>query len=150
MVEMDIQKELKNKVQEGARAYHAGHRQRLKERYTTQGVAALADHELLELLLTFSIPHRDTKPYAKKLLSVFQSLRRILEADLSTLGTLGELPAQSALHFKAMGDLVRKTQGEDFKRGRAITSLAPAARVQKNSQTETSKLKGVFCRTASL
>jgi DNA repair protein RadC len=122
MVEMDIQKELKNRAQEGARGYHAGHRQRLKERYAAEGVGALADHELLELLLTFSIPHRDTKPYAKKLLSVFQSLRRILEADVETLKTLGELPAQSALHFKAMGDLFRKTQGEDFKRGRSITS----------------------------
>src|SRR5581483_1508910 len=64
-VEMDIQKELKTKVQEEAKAYHAGHRKRLKERYSSQGVSALADHELLELLLTFSIPHRDTKPYAK-------------------------------------------------------------------------------------
>ncbi|HVZ80138.1 MAG TPA: DNA repair protein RadC [bacterium] len=122
MVEMDIQKEMKTKAQEGPVGYHAGHRKRLKERYAAQGPAALARHELLELLLTYSIPHRDTKPYAKKLLSVFQSLRRILEADISTLETLGELPPQSALHFKAMGDLFRAAQGEEFKRGRAITS----------------------------
>lgn len=122
MVEMDIQKELRPLVREKALPYHQGHRQRLREKYAAQGAEALADYELLELLLAFSIPHRDTKPYAKKLLSVFQNVRRILEADLSTLKTLGELPAQSALHIRALGDLFRLAQQEDFKRGRAISS----------------------------
>jgi len=122
MVEIDIQKELKPIVREKPLPYHMGHRKRLKEKYASEGASALQDYELLELLLSYSIPHRDTKPYAKKLLSVFQNVRRVLEADLSSLQTLGDLPAQSALHFKAMGDLFRQAQKEEFKRGRTITS----------------------------
>jgi DNA repair protein RadC len=122
MVEMDVQKELQPLAQEKQLPYHLGHRKRLREKYAAEGVCALKDYELLELLLSFSIPHRDTKPYAKKLLAVFQNVRRILEADLASLENLGELPPQSALHFKAMGDLFRLAHQEEFRRGRSVTS----------------------------
>ena len=53
-----------------------GHRSRLRTRYRAVGEAGLADHELLELLLTFAIPRRDTKLLAKKLLERFGTLAR--------------------------------------------------------------------------
>ncbi len=99
---------------------YLGHRRRLKEKYASSGANALKDYELLELLLSFSIPHRDTKPYAKKLLSVFKNVRSVLEADLNSLRVLGELPPQSALQLKAVGDLGRLARSEEFKRGRVI------------------------------
>jgi hypothetical protein len=42
-----------------------------------------------------------------------------------------------------------KYDGSRCPPGSAITRRAPANSGQKNSQTETSKLKGVFCTTAS-
>src|ERR1041384_2986879 len=101
---------------------YEGHRGRLREKFASAGAAALRDYELLELLLSFSIPRRDTKPYAKKLLAAFQNVRCVLEADLTSLQTLGGLPSQSALHLKAIGDLHRLAAREEFKRGRVISS----------------------------
>ena len=121
MVEMDIQKTVGVEVACERGPDYLGHRRRLREKYGAEGASALQDYELVELLLSFSIPHRDTKPYAKKLMLVFQNIRRILEADASTLQTLGGLPPQSALHFKAIGDLFRLAQKEDFKRGRPLS-----------------------------
>ena len=43
--------------------YH-GHRERLRERFLDAGSDALADYELLELLLFRAIPRRDVKPLA--------------------------------------------------------------------------------------
>jgi DNA repair protein RadC len=122
MVEMDLKQHEKPGVRPEKLPDYLGHRRRLREKFAAMGGEALQDYELLELLLTYSIPHRDTKPYAKKLLSAFQSLRRVLEADLSSLQTLGGLPLQSALQLKAMGDLFHLAQREDFKRGRIISS----------------------------
>lgn len=122
MVEIQLKQAEKAGLRDKVLPDHLGHRKRLKEKYAEGGASALQDYELLELLLSFSIPHRDTKPYAKKLLTVFQNVRRILEADLSSLKTLGELPEQSALHFKAMGDLFKLTQKEEFRRGRIVSS----------------------------
>jgi len=120
VVELDLGQGKGHKTQEKGRPYHSGHRGRLRERYEKGD--PLQEYELLELILSFSIPHRDTKPYAKRLLSVFANVRRVLEADLPTLREMGGLPPQSALQMKAIGDLLRRSQKEAFKRGRTISS----------------------------
>ena len=47
-----------------AEHYH-GHRERLRNRFREAGAEALADYELLELILFRAIPRRDVKPLAK-------------------------------------------------------------------------------------
>jgi DNA repair protein RadC len=106
---------------------HAGHRARLRAKYAQAGKEALQDYELLELLLTFSMPHRDTKPYAKRLLASFKTVRAVLEAPLADLEVLGGLPPQSAIHMKAVGDLLRLARAEEWKRGRVIGSPSEVA-----------------------
>jgi DNA repair protein RadC len=60
---------------------NAGHRQRLKARFQKGGRAALADYELLELVLFNAIPQRDTKPLAKALLARFGSFAGVVTAS---------------------------------------------------------------------
>ena len=57
--------ELSGPVEEPVLPDYLGHRKRLKERFAESGIHGLRDYELVELLLSYSIPHRDTKPYAK-------------------------------------------------------------------------------------
>jgi DNA repair protein RadC len=59
--------------------YH-DHRQRLRARFMAAGGAALADYELLELVLFRAIPRRDVKPLAKKLLTEFGDFNRVISA----------------------------------------------------------------------
>jgi len=66
-------------------ADNAGHRARLRTRFLENGPAALADYELLELLLFGAIPQRDTKPLAKELIRDFGSLAAVLNAPLAEL-----------------------------------------------------------------
>lgn len=67
------------------RPHHEGHRSRLRGRFRTSGPASLADYELLELLLGYAIPRKDTKPIAKGLLERFKSLRRVLDTPAEQL-----------------------------------------------------------------
>ena len=60
--------------------HYLGHRQRLRNRFLQGGPRALQDYELLELLLTFSIPYSDVKPLAKQLIQHFGSFTRVLDA----------------------------------------------------------------------
>ncbi len=60
---------------------NAGHRARLRDRFLNSGAAALADYELLELLLFGAMPRADTKPLAKRLLKEFGSLEGVLDAS---------------------------------------------------------------------
>lgn len=63
----------------------AGHRARLRERLFEGGSKALLDHELIEYLLALTIPRRDTKPMAKRLISQFGGIGQLLGADAATL-----------------------------------------------------------------
>lgn len=64
---------------------HSGHRQRLKERFLTEGLDGFAPHEVLELLLFYAVPKRDTNPTAHMLLEHFGSLDRVMDADPEAL-----------------------------------------------------------------
>ncbi len=63
-----------------------GHRQRLRQRLLDGGPDALADHELIECLLGFAIPRRDTKDLAKDLIREYGGFAALLAADPQSLG----------------------------------------------------------------
>lgn len=64
--------------------YH-GHRKRLRERFIKGGSSALADYELLELVLFLAVPRADTKPLAKALIEKFGSYAEVVSADEARL-----------------------------------------------------------------
>lgn len=92
--------------------YH-GHRERLRDRFRKAGPAALADYELLELLLFRSIPRADTKATAKALLTRFGSFAEVLGAPENLLREVPGIGATAALDIKAMAEAARRmTRGE--------------------------------------
>jgi DNA repair protein RadC len=63
-----------------ATAHYLEHRQRLRARFLAAGSDALADYEMLELILFRAIPRRDVKPLAKELLQRFGSFAEVISA----------------------------------------------------------------------
>jgi len=66
-------------------SYIADHRQRLRDRFAEGGGAALADYELLELVLFRAIPRQDVKPLARELLETFGDFNRVITASPARL-----------------------------------------------------------------
>ena len=64
---------------------HDGHRQRLKNRFRQEGLDRFDEIQVLELLLFYAIPQRDTNPLAHRLLEHFGSLAQVLEAPAEEL-----------------------------------------------------------------
>lgn len=63
-----------------------GHRGRVREKYAKLGCFdSFEPYEILELLLFYALPRKDTKPIAKNLISTFGSLKGVLDADINTL-----------------------------------------------------------------
>jgi DNA repair protein RadC len=70
-----------------------GHRARLRTRLLEAGPDALADHELVEMVLFIALPRRDTKPIARALIARFGSFANAISAplpDLHGIDGLGE------------------------------------------------------------
>lgn len=60
---------------------HEGHRKRVKDRYINEGLDGFSDHEIIELILFYCIPQRDTNELAHKMINEFGNLHNLLEAD---------------------------------------------------------------------
>ena len=82
-----------------------GHRERIKEKFLKNGIDGFAEYEILELLLTYCIPRKDTKPIAKALLNKFKSLDNIFKADFDKLFAIDGLGKNSIAFLKLIGDL---------------------------------------------
>ena len=61
-------------MEEKDKNIHSGHRIRLRNKVRNGGLRALEEHEIVELLLTYAIPRKNTNPLAHKLLDEFKSL----------------------------------------------------------------------------
>lgn len=64
---------------------HAGHRQRMKERFAETGLEGFSDHNVLEMLLYYAIPRKDTNQLAHDLIDYFGSYAAVLEASREEL-----------------------------------------------------------------
>ena len=67
-------------LQDPSLPHYTGHRERLRERFRHTGGSALADYELLELVLFRLLPRRDTKPIAKAMIDRFGTFSEALAA----------------------------------------------------------------------
>ena len=86
---------------------HQGHRERLRQRFLRSGLEAFAPHEALELLLTYAIPRRDTKPIAYALLKRFGSLHAVLQASAEELRQVEGVGESAAVLIAMMSPLFR-------------------------------------------
>ncbi len=80
---------------------NSGHRERLRGRLIKDGAEALLDHELIEMLLHFAIPRRDTKPIAKRLIKEFGSFGALVCADAEAIMRSGGVGEGAATAIKA-------------------------------------------------
>lgn len=92
---------------------HAGHRQRLKNKASEFGLSAFNDHEVLELLLMYVIPQKDTNPLAHILLNEYGSLHKVFEAserDLLKIDGIGKETARLICFMKMLADRIERSR----------------------------------------
>ena len=101
--------------------YNRGHRKRLQEKFTTAGIEALHDYEVLELLLTYVIRRQDVKPQAKALLEKFGSVKGIVDAEIDDLQTVPGIGDHSAILFKLVKEIAALYLKQKAKEKKQVT-----------------------------
>jgi DNA repair protein RadC len=81
-------------------AHYHGHRARLRERLLQAGSEAVADYELIELVLFRAIPRRDVKPLAKTLIARFGSFAEAIAAAPARLAEVEGMSQGAIAEFK--------------------------------------------------
>ena len=97
-----------------------GHRERIKEKFLKNGIDGFAEYEILELLLTYCIPRKDTKPIAKDLLNKFKILDNVFKADFDKLSVIDGLGNNSIAFLKLIGDLPSIIYKDELKNKKLI------------------------------
>lgn len=99
---------------------HTGHRQRVREKFLTEGnLDNFAPHNVLEFLLFYSIPRADTNELAHKLIEEFGSLKGVFDAPVEALRQIDGIGENSAALIKLVPALSRtyeQLQANDIKR----------------------------------
>lgn len=110
---------------------HAGHRQRLKERFWRESLASFTERETLELLLMYAIPQKDVSPLAAQLLARFGSLSGVLEADRSALLSVDGVGENAATLLALMPQLMGRYEQSRLGERPALTDPASTVRYAK-------------------
>ena len=86
---------------------HTGHRERLRQRFLTEGLDSFNEINALELLLFYCVPRKDTNDLAHRLLDYFGSYCNVLNAPHSELKKVHGVSDQVATYLKLQGEAVR-------------------------------------------
>ncbi|MFV0279713.1 MAG: RadC family protein [Rhodoblastus sp.] len=103
--------------------HYLGHRQRLRARFLDAGPDALADYELLELLLFLTIPRRDVKPLAKTLIKRHGSFAEVLTARLERLQEDKDIGESTAVSFKVVEAAAKRLARQGVQRRQVLASF---------------------------
>ncbi len=98
----------KNAVNTNNKNVHEGHRDRLRQRFLDEGLDNFQDHNVLELLLFYSIPRKDTNEEAHNLIDTFGSLSGVFNASYEDLCKVKGIGENSATLIKMMPELFKK------------------------------------------
>lgn len=102
---------------------HDGHRDRLRETFVKNGLDDFHPHNVLELLLFYSVPRKDTNEIAHGLIDEFGSIDRVFDADIEQLVKVKGITYNSAVLIKMIPQLARYYMSHKAQRGEALKGV---------------------------
>ncbi|ACK51016.1 DNA repair protein RadC [Methylocella silvestris BL2] len=103
--------------------HYLGHRDRLRERFRKAGAEALADYELIELILFRAIPRRDVKPLAKALIARFGSFAEVVAARPERLAEIEGLGDAAIVELRIIEAAARRLARSSIAKRPSMSSL---------------------------
>ena len=114
-------------------ALQEGHRERVKQKFLANGFEGFSDHEILEMLLFYAVPRKDTNEIAHKLINSCGSLSAVFDAPVRMLESCG-ISENTAVLIRSINEVTKaylsdkfynstKLYSSEFLRQKLITSF---------------------------
>jgi DNA repair protein RadC len=110
------------KEEEGA-PHYLGHRERLRDRFRKGGADALAEYELIELILFRALPRRDVKPLAKSLVTRFGSFAEVISARPERLREIEGLGEAAIIELKIIEAAAKRLAKSSIEKRLSLSSF---------------------------
>ena len=106
---------------------HDGHRDRMKKRFLEEGLDHFTEVQVLELLLFFCIPRKDTNPVAHELLDRFGNLAQVMDASVEDLAKVPGMGGNAALFLRLVTEAGRYYQVNKATQTRVLPTMESCA-----------------------
>ena len=101
---------------------HEGHRARLRARFEETGLSGFQPHEILEMLLFYAIPRRDTNELAHRLIDTFGCLHNVLEAPVPELLRVEGMTENAATLLRFSSELLAEYYADKYAVGTVLNT----------------------------
>lgn len=105
---------------------HDGHRKRVRKRFFKEGGKNFEDHQILELILFYCIPMKDTNEIAHRLLKNYGSLSMLFSATPEELMKREKLSENTAVFLSLQNEIIRRYNNEKWSNKIKINSSEKA------------------------
>ncbi|MCI8387915.1 MAG: RadC family protein [Clostridiales bacterium] len=116
-----------------------GHRERMRERAINEGLEGFEDHRLLEMLLYYSIPRKDTREEAVRLIDRFGSFEDVFEADMRDLNSVDGIGKASVIQLMVVKEIIRRCSLQNQKQRKIYKTIESIIEMFKGKFIHTSK-----------
>ena len=111
---------------------HSEHRKRHKKRFLDTGGEGFSDHELIELLLFYAIPRKNTNGIAHELCERFGTIEKIADASIDELKLVKGIGNNSAILIKLIFSMAKRYVDEKSQDAKRIDTLEKAVDYGRN------------------
>jgi DNA repair protein RadC len=105
---------------------HEGHRERMRKRCLKEGFDGFEQHQLLEMILFYIIPRKDTNEIAHELITRFGSYSAVFDAPVEELCKVNGITENGAVLFKLIIAAIKEYQNDKVKDAKIINSTVAA------------------------
>lgn len=102
---------------------HDGHRDRVRDTFLQTGMDAMPPHNVLEMLLFYSVPRKDTNEMAHELIDRFGSIDKVFDADYEQLINVPGVTKNTAVLLKMVPQLARYYMVHKTHHGEELSSV---------------------------
>ena len=101
---------------------HAGHRERVRERFLKEGISGFEDHQILEFLMFYIHKVKDTNVIGHNLIKEFGSLDNVFFAEYDDLCNVDGVGPAGATLISFIGQLISRVSSKDIKQGTVLST----------------------------
>ena len=127
---------------------HANHRQRVRKAFIDADKAKIPDINLLEFLLFYSIPRKDTKEIAARLIEKYQTIDNVFSLSFEELKQFDGLGESSALLISMINEISRRALKKESRASVKVDEESIINRFQIVFQGSESEIFCIACLDA--